>query len=284
VGRSADEQNHAKATMQSRDTSLYIGRLLVEHELASVEPNEFFTIRGQIRALLVGLAWGTAVIVVFLFTLFNQLVIAPFIQPGKSSVLPPAVDATGTPADTTPKIRIPKINVEIPIVYDVASTDEKDFQVALDKGVAHYPSTVMPGQSGNAAFFGHSSNNIFNPGSYKFAFVLLHELEVKDNFYLTYNDKLYSYEVVSKQIVKPTDIGVLGPVEGQVATATLITCDPPGTSNNRLVIVGKQTDPDPTATQVPTSATTTKDSTLVTSNLPGNGPNPIVRLWQAIFD
>jgi sortase A len=127
----------------------------------------------------------------------------------------------------------------------------------------------LPGKNGNTAYFGHSSNNIFNQGKYKFAFVLLHTLVNGDTFYLTNNNKIYVYKVISHTIVKPNDVGVLGPVSGQTATATLITCDPPGTSINRLVVVGQQISPDPTGnTQAEPVSTTT---TTLPTQLPGNG-------------
>jgi LPXTG-site transpeptidase (sortase) family protein len=144
----------------------------------------------------------------------------------------------------------------------------------------------MPGQTGNTAFFGHSSNNIFNKGKYKFAFVLLHTLVNGDTFYLTYNSKVYVYKVISHTIVDPSDVGVLGPVSGQTATATLITCDPPGTSLHRLIVVGQQISPDPsgnTAAPAPASGASgtsgspgaTTASATAPTTLPGNGPT----LW-----
>jgi LPXTG-site transpeptidase (sortase) family protein len=136
----------------------------------------------------------------------------------------------------------------------------------------------LPGQDGNAAFFGHSSNNIFNPGKYKFAFVLLHELVNGDTFYLTYSGQVYIYQVVSHQIVSPNDVAVLGSVSGQTATATLITCDPPGTSINRLVVVGKQISPDPNSNTAATAHIIAQPAELAS-----NGPSLWSRLWHDIF-
>jgi LPXTG-site transpeptidase (sortase) family protein len=134
----------------------------------------------------------------------------------------------------------------------------------------------MPGQLGNTAFFGHSSNNIFNQGKYKFAFVLLHTLVNGDTFYLTYNDKVYVYKVISKTVVSPNDVSVLGSIPGQTATATLITCDPPGTSINRLVVVGQQISPDPSTN---TAGTTLAPPGSTVTSLPGNGPT----LWTQVM-
>ena len=186
------------------------------------------------------------VLIIFLFGFFNEVIIAPFIQPSRTAAATPLIVSSDSVAPTTtPEVIIPKINVEIPVNYSETSTNEADIENALENGVVHYPTTALPGQTGNAAFFGHSSNNIFNKGKYKFAFVLLHTLVPGDTFYLTYNGKVYVYKVISRTIVDPSNVGVLGPVPGQTATATLITCDPPGTSLHRLIVVGQQISPDP---------------------------------------
>jgi hypothetical protein len=99
--------------------------------------------------------------------------------------------------------------------------------------------------------------------------VLLHTLVNGDTFYLTYNGQIYVYKVISHTVVSPSDVSVLGPVSGQTATATLITCDPPGTSINRLIVVGQQISPDPSGDTQAT--TTTVATTTLPTQLPGNG-------------
>ena len=233
----------------------------------------------HIQSLLFGLGFGTLVVVILLFSFFNEMVIAPFIQPSRHvSATPIIVSPDDVAPSKTPKVIIPKINVEIPLAgFDLKTTDEKAVETALDDGVTHYPTTVLPGQKGNSAFFGHSSNNIFNPGKYKFAFVLLHELVPGDTFYLTYNGKVYSYQVYDKKIVSPTQVDVLNNVKGKTATATLITCDPPGTSINRLVVWGEQTSPSPSAN---TAAAPTPTTSGKEQDLPGNGPT----LWRRMVN
>lgn len=229
----------------------------------------------HLQSLLFGLGMGLVVVMVFLFGFFNEVVISPFIQPSRATADTPIIVSNDGVAPTAdPEVIIPKINVEIPADYSQTSTNENAIENALESGVVHYPTTVLPGQVGNAAFFGHSSNNIFNKGKYKFAFVLLHTLQQGDTFYLTYSGKVYVYKVISRTIVDPGNVGVLGPVPGQTATATLITCDPPGTSLHRLIVVGQQISPDPSgntkaADRQPTVATAEPKT------LPGNGPT----LW-----
>jgi LPXTG-site transpeptidase (sortase) family protein len=224
----------------------------------------------HLQSLLFGLSMGFIAVIIFLFGFFNEVIIAPFIQPSRASAATPLIISNDSIAPTaTPEVIIPKINVEIPVNYTETSTDENVIENDLQDGVVHYPTTVMPGQQGNTAFFGHSSNNIFNKGKYKFAFVLLHTLVNGDTFYLTNNGKVYVYKVISRTIVDPSDVGVLGPVPGQTATATLITCDPPGTSLHRLIVVGQQISPDPASD---TAGTATASNSSSGTALPGNGP------------
>lgn len=234
---------------------------------------------GQLRSLVFGLSIGVIVIVIFLFSFFNQIIIAPFIQPSRHvGSLPLIISSVTVPTNNTPEVIVPKINVEIPVDYSLTTDNEATIETALEDGVVHYPSTVNPGENGNAAFFGHSSNNIFNPGQYKFAFVLLHTLVKGDTFYLTYQQKVYVYQVINTQVVSPSDVSVLNDTEGHTATATLITCDPPGTSINRLVVTGVQISPDPS-----TNTAATYNSLATPTQLANNGPSLWSRLWNDIF-
>jgi len=241
--------------------------------LSKVSSEKQAKAKQHLKSLIFGISTGVIVLVIFLFSFFNEVVIAPFIQPSrKASATPIILSSDGVAPTDKNEVIIPKINVQIPLDFSVKTTDEGAIENALDSGVVHYPTTVTPGQRGNTAFFGHSSNNIFNPGKYKFAFVLLHALENGDIFYITYNGKVYSYKVYQKQIVNPSNVSVLNPVADKTATATLITCDPPGTSINRLVVWGEQVSPDPAGNSVgsPTTSTTTNPNAL-----PSNGPT----LW-----
>jgi len=239
------------------------------------------TWKQQLQSLIFGLSMGAIVVFIVLFSFFNQVFIAPFIQPSRNVTATPIILSTNTIAPSnTPEVIIPKINVEIPINYNVRTTNENTIEDDLEGGVVHYPTTVDPGQIGNAAFFGHSANNIFNPGKYKFAFVLLHELVPGDVFYLTYNHIVYAYKVFRITIVSPSDVSVLGPVSGHSTTATLITCNPPGTSLDRLVVVGNQISPNPSSDVEAAPALTTTSQVV---HLPGNGPSFWSRFISTIY-
>lgn len=226
----------------------------------------------HLQSLLFGLGVGSMVLLVFMFSLFNEKVIAPFIQPSRNVTNTPII-SEGLAIGDEPEILIPKINVEIPVVYGVNTIEESDVQNALEDGVVHYADTARPGENGNVVVVGHSSNNIFNQGKYKFAFVLLSRLENGDTFYLQKDGKRYTYQVYKKTVVSPSDVSVLGATD-KAATATLITCDPPGSTANRLIVVGEQISPDPGANLAATSS----ENSLATKTalIPGNAPS----LWS----
>lgn len=229
----------------------------------------------RFNSLLFGLGVGVIVLVIFLFSFFNDRFIAPFITPSQNvsdqSII---INQTGGTVGPNPQIIIPKINVEIPVIYTDPTINENQIENNLEDGTVHFPTTAYPGQDGNGAIFGHSSNNILNPGKYKFAFVLLHDLDPGDTFTLDYQGTAYVYQIFSKQIVSPNDVNVLNDIPGHTATFTLITCDPPGTSINRLVVVGDQISP-----AVSTNTTSTnQNSEPKPSTLPSNSPS----LWSRV--
>lgn len=228
----------------------------IQDDIKAHATKQKLTKKQHFQSLFFGLGVGFVVILVVMFSFFNEFVIAPFIQPARTSAETPLIVGSETVAPTKdPQIIIPKINVQIPIRFDITSNSEESMQKELESGIAHYPTTSNPGENGNGAYFGHSSNNIFNKGEYKFAFVLLHQLVPGDIFYISKDSKLYTYKVFDKKVVEPYQTEVLEPVEGHPATATLITCDPPGTSLRRLVIFGDQINPDPSTNTIATAKT-----------------------------
>ncbi len=230
----------------------------------------------HLQSLLFGLASGALVVLILLFGFFNERFIAPLITPSRNvNATPIITDPNSTAAGTDPKVIIPKINVEIPVIYDQTSIDEPAMEKSLESGVVHYATTPSPGELGNAVIFGHSSNNILNKGKYKFAFVLLSRLENGDLFYLDKDGKRYVYQVYQKRIVEPTDVSVLNKTD-KPATVTLITCDPPGTSLHRLIVIGQQISPDPNTDK----ASSVSDRQAKPTVLPSNSPT----LWSRFTD
>lgn len=249
-----------------------------EHLLSQVQNRANVTKNPHVRALAFGLSMGALTIFVLLFGFFNERFITPFIRPNTSVSATPIIidpDATG-PVGPESKIVIPKINVEAPVVYDVPSIAEDDVQKGLEHGVVHYITTPNPGEKGNSVIFGHSSSNILNKGKFKFAFLLLKSLDKDDTFIVQKDGKRYVYKIYSKYVTSPTDLSVLGPPPAdKPAIMTLITCDPPGTSTNRLIIQAEQIFPDPNANA---ASSVQQAETQVPNELPSNS----VSMWQRI--
>jgi sortase A len=267
----ASSPTSARAPADARSVSDVKKQLLGHIRSRAADPKK----KGHMQSLLFGLAMGAIAVVILLFSFFNERFVAPFINPSKSvSNTPIIIDPATTAVGSAPTILIPKINAELPVVYDEPSVSEANVQKALERGVLHYATTPGPGELGNGVIFGHSSNNILNKGQYKFAFVLLHRLEIGDTFMIQKDGKRFVYRVFDKKVVKPTEVSVLGK-STKPAVFTLITCDPPGTSLNRLVVVGEQISPDP-ATNVASSVG--QDQATQPQEIPSNSPS----LWQRL--
>jgi sortase A len=226
----------------------------------------------HIKSALFGLGLAGVVGLAITFVFFNQVFVAPFISPSKTVSATPIIGNQLSEVGPDPKIIIPKINLEVPVVYGLSTVEEDEVQNALEDGVVHYASTPEPGEIGNTVIVGHSSNNILNSGKYKFAFVLLRKLEIDDTFFLHKDGIRYTYKVYDKKVVPPTDVSVLGPAD-RANTATLITCDPPGTSVNRLIIVAEQISPDPAG-----NTAATIETEPITEELPSNAES----LWSRL--
>lgn len=229
-----------------------------------------------LRSMAFGLIVGGSVAVVMLFGLFNERFIAPLITPSRTLSNTPIISDSTTAVGSDPKVIIPKINVEIPVVYGQTAVEEAAIQSSLEQGVVHYANTATPGENGNVVIVGHSSNNILNKGKYKFAFVLLNRLEQDDLFMLHKDGKRYTYKVYEKKIVNPNQVEVILP-QTKSATATLITCDPPGTSSKRLVVLAEQISPDPTSNLARRQSDV---AAAQPETIPGNAPS----LWSRLFN
>lgn len=235
--------------------------------------------QSHLKSIAFGLSIGAFSMIILLFGFFNERFIAPFITPSRTVSSTPLIVDGNAAVGSDPKLIIPKINVEVPVVYDVSTIEESAVQSGLERGVVHYATTSNPGEDGNGAIFGHSSNNLLNKGQYKFAFVLLSRLETDDTFYIEKSGVRYVYKIFDKRIVPPSDTSVLSSVEGKRSTMALITCDPPGTTINRLVVWGEQISPDPAKN----TASTAVQTDVKVEQLAGNAPSLWSRIWGSIF-
>lgn len=202
-------------------------------------------------------ALSAALFGIAIFGIFNAQVILGQVQylttPSGGIQAPSGSIDANAPAGDENRIIIPQIDVNVPVVYDEPSFKEEKVQKALERGVVHYGTTAFPGENGNTVIVGHSSNNWWDSGKYKFAFILLDKLQQGDKITLHYEGTRYVYEVENKKIVKPDNTSVLNQTEEP--RLTLITCTPPGTSWKRLIVQAKQTTPDPSQNTNPDGST-----------------------------
>lgn len=223
-----------------------------------------------------------AVVLIFVFLQYNRVFIATvnaYVSPGTISPQNIVINPTGdTTVSADPRLIIPKINVDVPVLYDVGN-DYDSQMAAMTNGVAHFAipgASSHPGQVGNTVLSGHSSNDLFDRGDYKFIFAQLEKMAVGDTLYANYQSKRYTYVVTKTEIVKPTEVSKLVyPTTKPVMT--LITCTPLGTSRDRLLVTAEQVSPDPAAA----ATAPVSDSNTADASIPGNSPTLIERLFGA---
>lgn len=227
-------------------------------------------------------ATALAVGIVFFFLQFNKVIaaqVSAYVSPSQTISDNVIVDPNASPTvGNGSRLIIPKINVDVPIVYGLTSLDNASTQKALEKGVAHYPipgANSLPGQTGNNVILGHSSNDVFAPGAYKFAFVLLERLQPGDLFYVHYKGKRYVYKVTEKEVIKPDEVSKLVRA-GNTPLATLVTCTPIGTDDKRLLVYAEQISPDPSTAEKISAGEGNNERV----NLPGNEPSLFERLFN----
>ncbi len=123
-------------------------------------------------------------------------------------------------------IRIPKINVELPIYH---GTDDS----VLQTSIGHLAGTSLPvgGESTHTVLSGHRglpSAELFTD---------LDKLVEGDTFTITVLNRTLTYQVDQIRIVEPTDLSNLQIEEGQ-DLCTLVTCTPYGINTHRLLVRG----------------------------------------------
>lgn len=119
------------------------------------------------------------------------------------------------------QIRIPRIGVDKAVLEGVDLAD-------LRKGPGHYKGTPLPGQPGNSAIAGHRT-------TYGAPFYRLDEMQPGDPIFVSTRQGAFRYEVRQTFVVKPEQVEVLAPTEGDQLTLT--TCNPRFSAAQRLVVV-----------------------------------------------
>lgn len=133
---------------------------------------------------------------------------------------------------------IEKIGVAAPVVAAVPVDDRAAYFNALKTGIAHARGTAYPGEIGVSYLFAHSSINFWELGPYAQVFNLLRKLGEGDRIVVFYRSIRYDYEVIGKGVVPGFDTLPLRRPSLE-PLLVLQTCDPPGTTLNRLIVTAK---------------------------------------------
>ena len=234
---------------------------------------------------LIPLLAGVAVMLLILFLQYNRLIFAPimaYVSPGNapaSSI--EAIDPTITQeVSADPRLIIPKLNIDVPIRFGVPLSDVMS---AMNNGVAHYRiagASAYPGEIGNFVITGHSAGDVYSSNPYKYIFSGLERLQDGDLIYVNYNSVRYTYKVIKKEVVEPSNVAALV-VETNKPLLTLVTCTPLGTSRYRLLVTAEQISPSyDNASEAETITPVAGDDGDKNEALPSNEPSFFEGIWN----
>jgi sortase A len=96
----------------------------------------------------------------------------------------------------------------------------------------------LPGEGGPVFLFAHSTDTIFNIARFNAKFFYAKDLKQGDEIQIDFKGKKYNYLIDHSVIVSPEDVET---VRQTPADLILMTCTPPGTDWQRLLIFAKQT-------------------------------------------
>ncbi len=227
---------------------------------------------------------GGFVALFILFMQYNRLIFAPimaYVSPGDAPASEiEAIDPTiSQEVSADPRLIIPKLNVDVPIRFDLQLTD---VMAAMNNGVAHYRingASAYPGEIGNTVITGHSAGDVYSSNPYKYIFSGLERLEDGDLIYINYNSTRYTYKVVKKEVVEPSNVASLI-VQTNKPLLTLVTCTPLGTSRYRLLVTAEQISPSYEGAETSASDSDTSTVDENTEALPSNEPTFFEGIWN----
>ncbi len=178
------------------------------------------------------------------YTLARKTTIAIFssIAPSKSKYTEQVLGASTieesiTNAQTTiDKKEIEEINtvLSIPSLNISGKIFQGQNSATMDKGFWHFPTSINPGEKGNAVIIGHrflhmppKTDTFFN----------LDKIDIGEKIQITTDLSEHNYIVLEKKEVEANDLSIVQ--DSNDYTLTLVTCTPLWTSERRLVIVAK---------------------------------------------
>jgi len=136
-------------------------------------------------------------------------------------------------AGTMGRLRIPAIKADLPIYHGTSDH-------VLEKGVGHLQGTSLPvgGESQHSVLTAHrglATSELFSH---------LDQVNIGDHFTVEVFGEVFTYRVITTQVVEPHETESLYPQAGQ-DLMTLVTCTPLGINTHRILVTGERITPTP---------------------------------------
>jgi sortase A len=184
--------------------------------------------------------------------------LAPVRLAGRPRVRWPIAVPLGT---ALARLSIPAAGVRNDVVV------EGDDELRLQEGPGHYPSTPLPGESGNVAIAGHRT-------TWLRPFYDLQAVKPGDQVALQVGSLVYEYRATSVFVVAPNDVSVVRPLRGWWLTLT--TCNPRYSAAQRLVVRAELEDVESVAARPATDTGSPHAAPVIEVRVP-----PPVRVFHA---
>ncbi len=138
-------------------------------------------------------------------------------------------------SDEGDSIEIKAINIKAPLILPDGESDA-DIYDALMRGVAHFPTSSLPGEKGVMILLGHSSPPGWPRINYDWVFSQAEMLEPGDEVRIVFNGRVFTYLVTEKVIL---EIGQEVPSsKSDEREMILLSCWPPGRNIKRMGVRG----------------------------------------------
>lgn len=132
-------------------------------------------------------------------------------------------------------IEVPKLGIYEKIHANVDPNNAKEYEVALQEGVAHALGSAFPGQDKLIYIFGHSTDGVWNVEAFNAVFYQIKDLQIGDKIILHLGEEKFDYIVSAQDIVKSSEVDFVNNLKNE-KILLLQTCWPPGTSWQRLFV------------------------------------------------
>lgn len=195
--------------------------------------------------------WSKIVLVILSLIAIGSLLLLllPFIPKIKYLLFRPKIDATSyqqAAQDTKQgkKTESPSEKLKgnrlvlAPIGVNAEIIDGNNiYVIGKNQGVWRETKSVDPTKSGNLVLAGHRFLYTAANGGH---FYNLPELKIGSKIYITWNEKVYEYEVFNTRTVLPTQVDIRNADPAVPKKLTMYTCFPLGSTAKRYVVEAKQ--------------------------------------------